>query len=386
MRRFLLLVGSLALVALLVWSASKLPAVSPAALSTRRVPTPAETPGPPCEACPQATLAAALTQEQINLSSFQAQASATADIVRAHAVATANAVAATQGVAQTQENVDANALQAQAAATADILRAHTLATAKAEAATQSAAQAQAMANANALQAQAAATADILQAHTLATANAAAATQSAVQTQEKLNADVLQAQAAATAEMLQANTLATADAATATQRAVETEAVLQQSHRLQLTSGAATQSALAVAAQQKIDQTVSGTATAIAAGAFQARSDAGQRPGPGVLLWMWITPILIIVAAVLSLWGVSRWLAQRRNRGQSNTPMAMGNPPPTLMSNLPPVTIDNPLPPDSWSQPGDEPIRGDDPFTAPDRRQVRGWLEEVKHKLSGQGEE
>jgi hypothetical protein len=151
----------------------------------------------------------------------------------------------------------------------------------------------------------------------------------------------------------------------------------------MTSGAATQNAMAVANQQKIDQTVSGTATAIAAGAFQARSDVGQRPEPGVLLWMWITPVLIIVAAVLSLWGVSRWLAQRRTGGQSNTPMALGNPPPTMMSNLPQVTIDNPLPPDSWSQPEDEPIRGDDQLAAPDSRQVRGWLEDVKQKLLSQ---
>jgi len=241
--------------------------------------------------------------------------------------------------ALTQEKVNLNALQAQATATADILRAHTLATANAVAATQSAAQAQAMANADALQAQAAATADILQAHALATANAAAATQSAVQTQEKLNADVLQAQAAATADMLQANTLATADAATATQSAVETEAKLEQSRRLQLTSGAATQSALATAAQQKMDQAVSGTATAVAAASFQAQSDVVQRQEPGVLLWMWITPIPLSSLRCYPF-GVCRagWL-----RGEAEVSR----------------------------RPHAEP-------TDPDSRPVRGWLEEVEH--------
>ena len=67
MRRFLLVAGNLALVMLLAWSASKVPAASPAAqASPRRSSTPAQTPTPLCLACPQATLVGVLTQEQIN--------------------------------------------------------------------------------------------------------------------------------------------------------------------------------------------------------------------------------------------------------------------------------------------------------------------------------
>jgi hypothetical protein len=324
MKRNLLFGGILALVALLVWSASKVPAVSPSA------PTPAETlvPTLPCEACAQAALAAALTQEKINLSALQAQATATADILRANTLATSNAAASTQGVALTQEKVNANALQAQAAATAEILRAHTL----------------------------------------ATSNAVAATQSAAQTQEKLDADVLQAQVAATADMLRANTLATSSAA-------QTEAVLQQ-FRLQLTSGAAT--------QQRIAQMVAGTATAIAGiAALQAQSDVAQRQEPSALLWMWVAPIFILVAVVLSLWGLSRWLAQRRNGGQPEGPVVRSNPPPIIMNNPPPVIMSILPPPDELPQPGGEVVPGRYQLTKPDSRQVRGWLEEVKHKLLSQ---
>jgi hypothetical protein len=324
MKRILLFGGILALVALLVWSASKVPAVSPSA------PTPAETlvPTLPCEACAQAALAAALTQEKINLSALQAQATATADILRANTLATSNAAASTQGVALTQEKVNANALQAQAAATAEILRAHTL----------------------------------------ATSNAVAATQSAAQTQEKLDADVLQAQVAATADMLRANTLATSSAA-------QTEAVLQQ-FRLQLTSGAAT--------QQRIAQMVAGTATAIAGiAALQAQSDVAQRQEPSALLWMSVAPIFILVAVVLSLWGLSRWLAQRRNGGQPEGPVVRSNPPPIIMNNPPPVIMSILPPPDELPQPGGEVVPGRYQLTKPDSRQVRGWLEEVKHKLLSQ---
>src|SRR3990172_3809926 len=343
MKRYLLFGGILALVALLAWTASKAPGVSPSAPTSARLsPTPAETlvSTLPCEACAQATLAAALTQEKINLSALQAQATATADILRSHTLATSNAAASTQGVALTQEKVNANALQAQAAATADILRAHTL----------------------------------------ATSNAVAATQSAAQTQEKLDANVLQAQVAATAGMLRANALATSNAAVATQSAAQTEAVLQQ-FRLQLTSGAATQNGSAAAAQQRIDKMVSGTATAIAGiAALQAQSNVAQRQEPSALLRMWVAPIFIAVVAVLSLWGLSRWLAQRRSGGQPEAPVAMGNPPPMVMNNPPPMIISTLPPPDELPQPGGEVVPGRYQLTKPDSRQVRGWLEEVKRKL------
>jgi hypothetical protein len=333
MRRTLLFGGILALVALLVWSANKVPAVSPSALTNERLSPPAETlvPTLPCEACAQATLAAALTQEKINLSALQAQATATADILRANSLATSNAAASTQGVALTQEKVNANALQAQAAATAEILRAHTL----------------------------------------ATSNAVAATQSAAQTQEKLDADVLQAQVAATADMLRASTLATSSRS---RDASAERPGHHQQFRLQLTSGAAT--------QQRIANRVAGTATAIAGvAALQAQSDAAQRQEPSALLW--VAPIFILVAGVLSLWGLSRWLAQRRNGGQPEAPLVRSNPLPIIMNNPPPVIMSILPPPDELPQPGGEVVPGRYQLTKPDS-QVRGWLEEVKHKLSSQG--
>lgn len=84
----------------------------------------------------QATLAALQTQEK---SSADAQAAATAEIMRANAQATLNAVSATLGAAQTQEQNNANIIAAQVAATAEIIRANAQATLVAAGSTQSAA-------------------------------------------------------------------------------------------------------------------------------------------------------------------------------------------------------------------------------------------------------
>lgn len=89
-----------------------------------------------CEACDQATLAAALTQEQ---NSVDNQAAATAAIVRANAQATLNSANATLSAAQTQEQSNANAIAAQIAATAEMERANAQATLNSAGATQSAA-------------------------------------------------------------------------------------------------------------------------------------------------------------------------------------------------------------------------------------------------------
>jgi len=231
MKRNLFFLGILALVAFLVWSGGKVPAV--------RLSAPAETPGPPtpCEACASATRAA-LTQEKINLSALQAQATATADILRAH--------------------------------------------------------------------------------TLATANAASATQSAAETQAMLNSNAFWAQVPVTPYRWEADTLATANAADATQRAVQTETDPQQA-RLQLTSGSATQTADAAVVQQKMDPAISGTAAVVAITGLQAQSDITQKPEPSAVLWMWLTPILILAGAVLTLWSMSRWQARRRREDQSATP-------------------------------------------------------------------
>lgn len=93
----------------------------------------------PCDACDQATAAAALTQQK---NDDDARAAATALILRAKAQATLNAANATLGAAQTQAQDAANLLAAQIAATALIVRANAQATLNAAAATQNAAQTQ----------------------------------------------------------------------------------------------------------------------------------------------------------------------------------------------------------------------------------------------------
>ncbi len=87
----------------------------------------------------QATLAALQTQEKSN---SDAQAAATAEIMRANAQATLDAVSATLSAAQTQDQNNANIIAAQAAATAEIIRANAQATLVAAGSTQSAAQTQ----------------------------------------------------------------------------------------------------------------------------------------------------------------------------------------------------------------------------------------------------
>lgn len=87
----------------------------------------------------QATLAALQTQEQ---SKADAQAAATAEIMRANAQATLDAVDATLSAARTQEQNNANIIAAQLAATAEIVHANAQATLVAAGSTQSAAQTQ----------------------------------------------------------------------------------------------------------------------------------------------------------------------------------------------------------------------------------------------------
>jgi hypothetical protein len=90
----------------------------------------------PCEACAQATLASALTQEKNNAEN---QAAATAEIVRANAQATLNSADATLSAAQTQQQNSADVIAAQIAAAAEIVRANAQATLNAANLTQSAA-------------------------------------------------------------------------------------------------------------------------------------------------------------------------------------------------------------------------------------------------------
>ena len=110
--------------------------------------TPAQT-DVPCEACAQATLAAALTQEKNNADN---QAAATAEIVRANAQATLNSANATLSAAQTQDQNNANVIAAQIAATAEIVRANAQATLNSAGSTQSAALTQSRYNLQSTQA------------------------------------------------------------------------------------------------------------------------------------------------------------------------------------------------------------------------------------------
>lgn len=96
----------------------------------------AQTAGASCEACAQATLAAALTQDRNNVDN---QAAATAEIVRANAQATLNSANTTLSVAQTQDQNNANVIAAQIAATAEIVRANAQATLNSAGSTQNAA-------------------------------------------------------------------------------------------------------------------------------------------------------------------------------------------------------------------------------------------------------
>jgi len=90
----------------------------------------------PCEACDQATLAVALTQQKDNADN---QAAATAEIVRANAQANLDSANSTLGAAQTQDQNESNAIAAQIAATAEIVRANAQATLNSAVFTQSAA-------------------------------------------------------------------------------------------------------------------------------------------------------------------------------------------------------------------------------------------------------
>jgi len=88
----------------------------------------------PCEACAQATLAAALTQQ---ITGVDNQAASNAEIVRVNAQSTLNAANATLGAVQTQDQNNANVVAAQIASTAEIERANAQATLNSAGATQS---------------------------------------------------------------------------------------------------------------------------------------------------------------------------------------------------------------------------------------------------------
>ncbi len=150
--RVIAVYGTLSLLLMLILSACDgMSAVTPYALAGEGelLSTPMLLSDTLCVACDQATLAAALTQQK---NSSDNQAAATAEIVRANAQATVNSANATLSAALTQEQSDANFLAAQMAATAEIVRANAQATVNSAGATQVAAMTQSQYNLQSTQA------------------------------------------------------------------------------------------------------------------------------------------------------------------------------------------------------------------------------------------
>src|SRR5512133_219724 len=232
-----------------------------------------------CEGCAQATLAALQTQER---SSADAQAAATAEIMRANAQATLNAVNATVGAAQTQEKNNANIIAAQVAATAAIVSANAQ----------------------------------------ATLVAAGSTQSVALTQDAIRQTQVQYDQQVTASV-------------ATQNAIA--AVTQQNNNF---LAANTQTAVA---NLIATQTQSAVATSQWY-ADQARQREEQRQIPLTFLWLWCPPLLIVAIALIGLLFFWRWMKIRENQQmidmQPEQPRAgTGTTPPIIIEHEPRRIID-----------------------------------------------
>jgi hypothetical protein len=255
----------------------------------------------PCEACDQATLAMALTQDKNNADN---QAAATAEIVRANAQATLNSANSTLGAAQTQDQNESNVIAAQIAGTAEIVRANAQ----------------------------------------ATVNSAAFTQSAALTQDAIR-------------QTQMSDYATTGA----------QSVVIQQNKNDLASGTQTAVANNIATQTQVAAATSQWY------ADQARQREERKQGPLTFLWVWCFPTFILVLAGLLLWGLWRWL-----KIQQNNQNILENPVERLPASTPEI-ID--LGQDDDTLPHIESDISDNsyPPTKPDD-QIRGWLEEVKHKL------
>jgi hypothetical protein len=201
-----------------------------------------------CPGCGQATLSALQTQEK---SDAQAQAAATAEVFRANAQATLNAVGATLSVAQTQEKSNADLLAAQVAATAAIVRANAQ----------------------------------------ATLVSAGETQSAAMTQDAIRQTQVQDSLAVTAGVATQNAIATA-----TQQKVNS---LAQSTQTAVANQIATQTQAAVATSQWYTN--------------QERQRAAERQGPLNFLWMWCPPLFIVAIAIVCLLFFWRWMKLRETQ-------------------------------------------------------------------------
>lgn len=212
-------------------------------MSTQQSPSAAD-----CAGCAQATLAALQTQEK---SGLDAQAAATAEIMRANAQATLNAVSSTLSAAGTQEKNNANIVAAQVAATAAIISANAQ----------------------------------------ATLAAAGSTQGAAQTQDAIRQTQAQFSLQLTAGLVTQNAIAT---------------ITQQNNNL-LAAGTQTVVANLIATQTQSAVATSQWYT------DQARQRAEQRQAPLTFLWMWCVPFFIISIALVLLVYFWRWLKIRETR-------------------------------------------------------------------------
>jgi hypothetical protein len=233
--------------------------------------------------------------------------------------------------------------------------------------------------------QAAATAEIMRANAQATVNSANATLSAAQTQSQNNANIIAAQIAGTAEIVRANAQATVNSAGFTQSAAHTQDSIQQTQM----ANVATTSAEAVLAQQGRDSIAAGTQTAVADNiatqtqsavatsqwyADQERQREEDRRGPIAFLWTWCFPFFLILLAGLIVWGVWRWLKiQQANQRILEEPVERLQAPTVVVL---PHEHTHELP---YHE--SEIVDNRSELTSPDDQdQVRGWLDEVKHKL------
>ena len=202
----------------------------------------------PCEGCAQATLAALQTQEK---SGIDAQAAATAEIMRANAQATLNAVNATVGAAQTQEKDNANNIAAQVAATAAIIRADAQ----------------------------------------ATLNAANSTQNAAQTQDAIRQTQVQNSVQVTADVATQNAIATLNQQNYNFLVANTQAAVA--------DHIATQTQSAVSTSQWYTD--------------QERQRAEQRQAPLTFLWFVCPPLFIVAIALICLLFFWRWMKIRETQ-------------------------------------------------------------------------
>jgi hypothetical protein len=237
--------------------------------------------------------------------------------------------------------------------------------------------------------QAASTAEIMRANAQATLNSANATLNAAQTQDQNNANVIAAQIAATAEIVRANAQATLNSAASTQNAALTQDAIRQTQLADL----ATSGAQSLLIQQNKDSLAASTQTAIAnniatqtqaAAATsqwytdQTRQREEERQVPIAFLWMWCLPMFILLFAGLFLWGYWRRLKiQQDNQRILEAPVER-LPAPTM--EIISHQHDDALPyiESDIIDTRYQPMKPDD--------QVRGWLEEVKHKLLSRDKE